>query len=503
MKQIVTIILLYTSLVLQAQVDVPDAPVFQSASVVPGASPGEVILKWSPSDSLDVKGYYIFKVNSEGITNYLDTVYGRLTTTYTNTASLANGQTETYRLAAFDTLDNISLLTAPHTTVYAFPYYDKCSLEVNLDWNAYDGWSSIESYNIYRRKTGNSYSLIGNVEGSLTNYIDDNLEPNEQYCYYVEAVRADGIKATSNQTCVFTSSHTPPAFLNADYASVESGQIKLSFTADTAGEVIEYKLQRAIDTPSGWSNISTLNDVNSIKLLYTDADVQPDLTKYFYRLQAIDPCNNVSATSNIASNIILKAATDEQLTHYLEWDAYQEWQGDIQSYHIVRHYGDDAPQSIQSLGAETLRGSVNISSYVNDKHNQQRVVPYTYCYYIMATEDASTNPIGIQGVSKSNEVCVSHQPRVYIPNAFFPNSYNMKNRIFKPVVSFAMETGYEFIVYDRWGSIIFRTTDQTEGWDGSTGRREAPPGRYVYLVNYTDFLGESYQKSGIFLLYSD
>jgi len=108
----------------QSQVDVPDSPEFESASVIPGVTPAQVELKWAPSDSADVAGYYIFKVNNAGITNYLDTVYGRFTTTYINTSSVANGQTETYRLAAFDTLDNISLLTDPHVTIYAFPYYD-------------------------------------------------------------------------------------------------------------------------------------------------------------------------------------------------------------------------------------------------------------------------------------------------------------------------------------------------------------------------------------------
>lgn len=496
------ILIILSSLTAHAQVDVPDSPGFESASVIPGASPAQVELKWAPSDSLDVAGYYIFKVNNEGITNYLDTVYGRMTTTYINNASFANGQTETYRLAAFDTLDNISLLTEPHITMYAFPYYDKCALEVNLDWNAYDGWETVKAYNIYRRKSGESYAFLNSITGDETNYIDDALEPNQQYCYYVEAVRADGVKATSNETCVFTSSHTPPAFINADYASVENNQIELAFSVDTAGETIKYKVQRALDTPADFSTIKTITDTESIKLFYTDPNVEPERTKYYYRLVSIDPCENISAVSNLASNIILTGFTDDQLNHYLEWDRYETWNGEIQSYQIVSLYGDDAESGLITLDNERYNYSVNISNYVKGKHSRMEVVPYTYCYFVLAKEDVATNPYGVQGFSKSNEICVSHKPRVYLPNAFFPNSYNLENRIFRPSVSFAMTSNYEFSVYDRWGMEIFKTNDQTEGWNGSTGNSKAAPGRYVYFVSYTDFNGETFQKSGIFLLYN-
>ncbi|MEA1874740.1 MAG: gliding motility-associated C-terminal domain-containing protein [Bacteroidota bacterium] len=501
--KIFSILTLLISLTAYSQVDVPDSPEFESASVIPGANPAQVELKWAASDSLDVAGYYIFKVNSEGITNYLDTVYGRTTTTYFNNGSFANGQTETYRLAAFDTLDNISLLTNPHITMYAFPYYDKCALEVNLDWNAYDGWDNVTAYNIYRRKSGESYEYLNSVPGGETNFIDDVLEPNQQYCYYVEAMRANDVKATSNETCVFTSSHTPPAFIYADYASVENNQIELRFSVDTAGETIKYKVQRALDTPADFSTIKTISDTESIKLFYTDPDVKPEQTKYYYRLLSVDPCENISAVSNYASNIILSGYTDDQLNHYLEWDTYETWNGEIASYQIVSLYGKDSEHGIISLDNERHSYSVNISDYVKEKHIRMEIVPYTYCYFILAKEDIATNPFGVQGISKSNEICVSHKPRVYLPNAFFPNSYNLENRLFRPSISFAMPSNYEFAVYNRWGMEIFKTNDQTEGWNGTTGNSKAPPGRYVYFLSYTDFHGETFQKSGIFLLYNE
>jgi gliding motility-associated-like protein len=502
MKHLLTYILIGFSLVVFSQQDVPDAPLFRSASVVPGSNPAEVVLEWAPSDSLDVEGYYIFIVNAGGITNYLDTVYGRTTTTYSNQFSNASGQSETYRLAAFDTLGNISLLTDPHKTVYAFPYFDKCALKVDLDWNAYEGWNNVASYKVYRRKTGSDYTFIASVDGSETNYPDNNLEPNVQYCYYVEAIRGDGVKATSNQTCVYTSSYQAPEFLNLDYASVENGMVELRFTVDTAAEVIEYRLQKAVDTPANFTTIKTFTDNTAIQFYHTDTDTDPEFVKYYYRVQSINPCRNVSGTSNLGGNMILRVASDEQLNHYLDWDEYIGWRGNVNSYKIVKKYGLDAEQPIYTLTADEFMYSVNISNYVRQKHSRDEIVPYSYCYYILASEDATSNPYRIQGMSKTNQKCVSHQPRLYMPNIFFPSSGNLENRVFKPVVSFAVDDNYEFIVFNRWGEEVFRTTDQSQGWNGDTRNTEAHAGRYVYFVRYSDFDGVEFQKSGVFYLKS-
>jgi len=69
--------LLFSYTTAYSQVDIPDAPRFLSASVTPGVLPGEVTLKWNPSDSADVAGYIIYQVvGSTSVT--IDTVRGRL-----------------------------------------------------------------------------------------------------------------------------------------------------------------------------------------------------------------------------------------------------------------------------------------------------------------------------------------------------------------------------------------------------------------------------------------
>lgn len=64
------------------------------------------------------------------------------------------------------------------------------------------------------------------------------------------------------------------------------------------------------------------------------------------------------------------------------------------------------------------------------------------------------------------EVIISPELLVWIPNAFTPNG-DGKNDIFMPVFSDpSYVTDYEFLVFDRWGNLLFNTNDPYKGWDG-------------------------------------
>jgi len=53
----------------------------------------------------------------------------------------------------------------------------------------------------------------------------------------------------------------------------------------------------------------------------------------------------------------------------------------------------------------------------------------------------------------------------YIPNAFTPNGDGY-NDVFK--VSVVDPVYFELSIYDRWGGLVFRSTDPEQGWDGTT-----------------------------------
>ncbi|MEM1324663.1 MAG: gliding motility-associated C-terminal domain-containing protein [Bacteroidota bacterium] len=83
---------------------------------------------------------------------------------------------------------------------------------------------------------------------------------------------------------------------------------------------------------------------------------------------------------------------------------------------------------------------------------------------------------------------------LYAPNAFSPNVDGQNDRF--SVFPNCVFIEYELKIYDRWGTIIFTSNDLENGWDGMIAGQTAPPGVYVWQVNY--MVEENYEmKKGI------
>ncbi len=77
--------------------------------------------------------------------------------------------------------------------------------------------------------------------------------------------------------------------------------------------------------------------------------------------------------------------------------------------------------------------------------------------------------------------------RILFPSAFTPNDDN-RNDIFKSFVQGRL-AAYRFTVYNRWGQIVFVTTDYRKGWDGYMGGLLQNTGAFVWVCSY-QFEGE-------------
>lgn len=87
-------------------------------------------------------------------------------------------------------------------------------------------------------------------------------------------------------------------------------------------------------------------------------------------------------------------------------------------------------------------------------------------------------------------VCV-----VRIPSAFTPNGDGV-NDIFKVLGAEAVDK-FEFSIYNRWGQIVFKTSDPFQGWDGTFHGIAQPQDAYIYDVHFRYLVtNQSYQLSG-------
>jgi gliding motility-associated-like protein len=76
---------------------------------------------------------------------------------------------------------------------------------------------------------------------------------------------------------------------------------------------------------------------------------------------------------------------------------------------------------------------------------------------------------------------------VYVPNAFSPNG-DLENDVL--YVRSAIATKILFRIFDRWGELVFETTDQAIGWDGTFRDKLLKPDTYDYYLEATCVQGE-------------
>jgi gliding motility-associated-like protein len=85
----------------------------------------------------------------------------------------------------------------------------------------------------------------------------------------------------------------------------------------------------------------------------------------------------------------------------------------------------------------------------------------------------------------------------YTPSAFSPNR-DGTNDYFKPVVSGPVQ--YGFSIYNRWGQLVFHTTDSSHGWDGTLNGKPQDGGVYIWQCNYSFRNKKKEVKKGTVLL---
>jgi hypothetical protein len=488
-------------IVTYSQTDIPDEPKFISASIVPEALPAEAVLKWNPSDSLDVAGYIMYQVVNT-VTETIDTVWGRLTTEYSYNVSLPGAGPKQFRIAAFDDMFFKSKITDPHTTIFLSKQYDKCNNIVNLTWTAYNGWTNgINKYNIYRREQDGSYELLTSVSSSKLNYHDDDVGFNKTYYYYIEAISNSAYTATSNSVGVVTESYILPRYLYAVSASVTGDDIVVKFIMDNSAEISEYRIQRSLSVDGTYSTIHSFVNTGESEVLFTDTDVNVGERNYYYRMVSVNPCGIINSYSNYATNILLNVETLENLQHNVEWTQYKDWEGGVFDYHIYRVF-DGVGSEIAVNTHDDLNYNYDIAWYVKYCHDRSIYMTNKFCYYVEAYENPSHDYSTSIGISRSNVSCVFHDPVIWMPDAFNLSSYEPKNCEFKPIISFAEKEPYEFIVYDREGFEIFKTNETFKGWNGSLNFNSiAPSQMYIYYIRYFDYKNKEHIKVGTFYLF--
>jgi gliding motility-associated-like protein len=99
----------------------------------------------------------------------------------------------------------------------------------------------------------------------------------------------------------------------------------------------------------------------------------------------------------------------------------------------------------------------------------------TYTVCLTATNAAGCADTDCQTIT------VQPAMSVYVPNAFTPDD-NGNNDYFFPVILGYDTNGYEFQIFNRWGELIFSSTNPAEKWDGKEQGKDPPVDVYVWKL---------------------
>ncbi len=99
-----------------------------------------------------------------------------------------------------------------------------------------------------------------------------------------------------------------------------------------------------------------------------------------------------------------------------------------------------------------------------------------YCYFYV-------DSVGCLQEGVVRAIMNDYQATLYVPNAFTPNSDGI-NDVFRAEGVEVSE--FEMRIFNRWGDLIFETTDFGQPWDGSYRGKEhyVPDGVYPYIIRF-------------------
>lgn len=117
----------------------------------------------------------------------------------------------------------------------------------------------------------------------------------------------------------------------------------------------------------------------------------------------------------------------------------------------------------------------------------------------LVTTTYTVTIVGSAGCSKSDTVTIYIVPNecedndVFVPNTFTPNGDGENDILY---VRSNNLTSLYFAVYNRWGELVFETTDLDKGWDGMYKGMKADPAVFAWYVKGKCFNGKEFFKKG-------
>jgi gliding motility-associated-like protein len=347
------------------------------------------------------------------------------------------------------------------------------------------------SYDWATGTQGNTVSTTSNGLDTIFNVTSGDLP------VYVTVTDANGCIATESWSSILTAG--PPVDLGNDtticsgtVATLDASQLSpylytwnngetaSIITPSSAGEYIV----AVTDLASGCAGYDTVNvSVFPPSLLFLGYDIefcigdevildaQPGFTSYTWSDGSTNQTNTITDFGEVSVTIV---DTNNCVL-----------QDTINFSPVYTYYSLYIDTTIFLGNSVTLTGPDGVSHLWNNGLTTQDITisPIEYTTYIVTALQAN----GCYDVADVN-VIINEELNFFIPNLFTPSSEqpdgnNDKFLIYGNGIN---EDNFKFTIFNRWGEIVFETTDVNEmltsGWDGTFNEQQQPVGTYVWVM---------------------
>jgi hypothetical protein len=388
-----------------------------------------------------------------------------------------------------------------------------CRNEVSLSWNPYINMlDELDYYKIFYRIKGHPssfFTLFDSIKGTHISARFEEVKPSNIICYNARFLENGTtyefvIQAVNKTRTLFSYSNiveyktgfqpNSPVSVNITGVSViDDEYISIDINTDIFPIPFHnlYLSRRVESDPSLTFNLIDSTESSSLnQYRFTDKSVDQHSGLYYYMAVAENKCK-ASDTSNVLSNIFLSGFRVEGVEYKDSVFFFHEEVSPFDTYELLRLVGGKKHIITDALTVQYSKCLVDIEPFMEEG----AIIHYQ---------------VRSQNDCFSNILTIEHEPQVIFPNAFYPQSIGIENRTFYPIIKFASEADYLFIIYNRWGQELYSSVlppvygdyNNPQGrWDGTFQGQECPSGFYAYKIRYS-FNGGSgkYSTSGSFML---
>jgi gliding motility-associated-like protein len=251
------------------------------------------------------------------------------------------------------------------------------------------------------------------------------------------------------------------------YATYDTAdQIVLNFSANDNGQ---FNAIKYVDEDS-------FKTIRNILPGHTDASVYP-LRKYHYKLTFSPGCESSTQFQTVSAGNITPVSTSPN-AYEIQWEeGLQKIDGDL-IYQLIIASEDESLDT--TISDPSSVNSINLSYRFGLK---QKV-------WIVGNTD---NNVSI----RSNPLLLTYEYVVYIPTAFTPNG-DGKNELLE--IYGLPSDKFTFQIFDRWGRVVFMTSEVGDHWDGRQQNGNIIVGSYAYKIDFYNQDGELFTQHGSFAI---